>query len=415
MDTNSSLLKSMRTMTEGVISSAPFDKTRKAQILLINSDNTCKIKMDGVEYPRVKVYGNVSGLTINQIVRVIIPENQPSQMFILSPIANVNDLGKFGIGTITPYAGKIGGNWDEDFPPPNGWLLCDGSAVSRTTFDKLFEVIGTTYGAGDGSTTFNLPNLSGRTAFGVDSGDADFDLGDTGGSKTHTPNGTVGGHTLTTAEIPAHTHGSSGEHKHSIYYRNTLGTGSAVGLTSESFSTGTSSLAMETGGAHTHTSVGGGGSHNHPFTGTSQNTMPPYLTLNFIICYKPIGGNGGGGGTGGSASWGNIGGTLSEQTDLQNALDGKQRLLESGNNIKTINNQSILGTGNLIVDGDKAFLYTQSVPSDTWVITHNLNKYPSITVTDSAGSIVVGEYTYLSTNQVQCSFSGEFSGKACLN
>lgn len=95
MDTNSSLLKSIRTMTEGVISSAPFDRTRKAQVLSIDSDSTCKIKMDGVEYPRVKVYGNISGLTINQIVRVIIPENQPSQMFVLSPIAmdKVNPTG----------------------------------------------------------------------------------------------------------------------------------------------------------------------------------------------------------------------------------------------------------------------------------------------------------------------------------
>ncbi len=49
---------------------------------------------------------------------------------------------------------------------PKGWLVCDGSAVSRTDYDELFEVIGTTYGAGDGSTTFNLPNLIDRFAEG---------------------------------------------------------------------------------------------------------------------------------------------------------------------------------------------------------------------------------------------------------
>ena len=49
---------------------------------------------------------------------------------------------------------------------PKGWLVCDGSAVSRTEYDELFEVIGTTYGAGDGSTTFNLPNLIDRFAEG---------------------------------------------------------------------------------------------------------------------------------------------------------------------------------------------------------------------------------------------------------
>lgn len=45
---------------------------------------------------------------------------------------------------------------------PDGWLLCNGAAVSRTTYSKLFNIIGTRYGAGDGSTTFNLPNLDGR-------------------------------------------------------------------------------------------------------------------------------------------------------------------------------------------------------------------------------------------------------------
>lgn len=49
---------------------------------------------------------------------------------------------------------------------PDGLLECDGSAVSRSTYADLFDVIGTTYGAGDGSTTFNLPNLSGRVAIG---------------------------------------------------------------------------------------------------------------------------------------------------------------------------------------------------------------------------------------------------------
>lgn len=51
---------------------------------------------------------------------------------------------------------------------PTGWLLCHGQAVSRTTYADLFTAIGTAYGSGDGSTTFNLPDLRGRTAFGLD-------------------------------------------------------------------------------------------------------------------------------------------------------------------------------------------------------------------------------------------------------
>ena len=67
------------------------------------------------------------------------------------------------------------------------WLLCDGSAVSRTEYSKLFNAIGTTYGSGDGSTTFNLPNIAGKMIIGYKQDDEDFGtLGATGGSKTHT-------------------------------------------------------------------------------------------------------------------------------------------------------------------------------------------------------------------------------------
>lgn len=78
------------------------------------------------------------------------------------------------------------------------WLLCDGSAVSRIEYSELFNAIGTTYGSGNGSTTFNLPNISGKMIIGYDADDTDFDsLGATGGSKTHTQ---------TVNEMPSHTH-----------------------------------------------------------------------------------------------------------------------------------------------------------------------------------------------------------------
>lgn len=64
-------------------------------------------------------------------------------------------------GVVFPYAGPI---------PPTGWLLADGSAVSRTVYARLFTAIGTTYGAGDGSTTFNLPELRGEFLRGLDNG-----------------------------------------------------------------------------------------------------------------------------------------------------------------------------------------------------------------------------------------------------
>lgn len=65
---------------------------------------------------------------------------------------------------------------------PNNWLLCDGRAISRTTYSELFKVLGTTFGSGDGSTTFNLPNRKGTVGIGKDENDTDFNtLGKTGG------------------------------------------------------------------------------------------------------------------------------------------------------------------------------------------------------------------------------------------
>lgn len=88
-------------------------------------------------------------------------------------------------GIVMPFAGSVA---------PQGYLFCDGSAVSRTTYATLFAVIGTTYGSGDGSTTFNVPDLSGRVVIGVSGTHA---LASTGGSETVT---------LVESELPAHTH-----------------------------------------------------------------------------------------------------------------------------------------------------------------------------------------------------------------
>ena len=65
--------------------------------------------------------------------------------------------------------------------------------------------------------------------------------------------------------------------------------------------------------------------------------------------------------------------------------------------------------------GDKSYVHTQSTSSSTWTITHNLNKYPAVSVIDSAGTEVMGDVLYMSTNKVKISFSGAFSGKAYFN
>ena len=81
------------------------------------------------------------------------------------------------IGTILPYTGS-------DSELPTGYMLCDGAELSRTDYSDLFAVIGTSFGAGNGSSTFNLPNLKGKVLTGLDSNDTDFaSMGTTGGSK----------------------------------------------------------------------------------------------------------------------------------------------------------------------------------------------------------------------------------------
>lgn len=77
---------------------------------------------------------------------------------------------------------------------PSGFFVCDGSAISRTTYSDLFDAIGITYGSGDGATTFNIPNLVGRVAVGTSNG---MTLGSTGGSESVT---------LTVNELPSHVH-----------------------------------------------------------------------------------------------------------------------------------------------------------------------------------------------------------------
>lgn len=106
--------------------------------------------------------------------------------------------------------------------PPAGWLLCDGSAVSRTTYAALFAVIGSTYGAGDGSTTFNLPDTRGRVVVGQGTHADVATLGASDGvavasrrpKHAHT-NGLSAGHNLTLPDHwhnvydPSHSHTSS--------------------------------------------------------------------------------------------------------------------------------------------------------------------------------------------------------------
>jgi microcystin-dependent protein len=156
-------------------------------------------------------------------------------------------------GAVLPYAGSSA---------PTGFLLCYGQAISRSTYADLFSAISTTYGTGDGSSTFNVPDLRGRVAAGQDdmggssanrltdqTGGLNGDtLGDTGGSETHT---------LTTAQMPAHTHTVAAQQQVSGDSTNRGGSGQ-----------------LGAAATITSSSTGGDGAHNN---------VQPTIILNYII------------------------------------------------------------------------------------------------------------------------------------
>lgn len=143
-------------------------------------------------------------------------------------------------GLIVPFAGSVA---------PAGWLIANGALVSRTTYYRLFGVFGTRYGAGDGTNTFALPDLKGRIPVGVDTAQSEFTpLGLVGGAKTHT---------LTTDQMPSHTH---------LYSTNAANaqftTGGGTGMDIRQTNNATSSP------------TGGGQAHNN---------LQPYIALHYLI------------------------------------------------------------------------------------------------------------------------------------
>ena len=191
-----------------------------------------------------------------------------------------------------PFAGTVA---------PQGCLFCDGSAVSRTTYVALFGVIGTTYGEGDGSTTFNIPDLSGRVVIGVSNSHA---IGTTGGSETVT---------LTADQLPSHVHevpqhghendiaAKTPELTHSITqpsytYNSPKRIKKASFFSSSPFrSTSTATASRTTNvsvSAHSASACTQGGSISKCDAfysgscggGNPHNNMQPYASVNYLIC-----------------------------------------------------------------------------------------------------------------------------------
>lgn len=196
-------------------------------------------------------------------------------------------LAVVGGGSSTPYDAEAGMVMAFGGPtPPEGWLFCDGSLLSRTAYPELFAAIGTTYGNGDGSTTFPLPNYKGRVLVGRDTAQAEFDvLGEVGGAKTHT---------LTVGEIPAHQHieGYAGVNATAAYGVSTAPAGNLNGQSGTSTSN------------HANSSLtGGGGAHNN---------LQPYAVSNYIISTgKGVGGGSAARSSGGTTPYDALPGIIS--------------------------------------------------------------------------------------------------------
>lgn len=156
-------------------------------------------------------------------------------------------------GTVVPFAGTSA---------PTGWLFCFGQAVSRTTYADLFTALGTTFGVGDGSTTFTLPDLRGRIPGGKDDmgGSAASRLTTGGSGVNGTTLGASGGaetHTLSSAQMPSHSH-------------------TVAATTNRENASGGSGTVAVVGGVSTMTS-------NTEGSGSSHNNTQPTIVLNYII------------------------------------------------------------------------------------------------------------------------------------
>lgn len=232
--------------------------------------------------------------TLNTIRAPIIENNVETSTEAIMP---TNPSTEFLTGTIQIYAGNT--------TPPKPWLFCDGSRISRTEYERLFNIIGETYGAGDGRDTFNLPDLRGRVTVGVDP----LEIYGVGLNKL----GSVGGqfvHQLTIDQIPAHNHSagslstsSDGNHSHSINdpghdhggktenlgpfgsgrwgMVTKGGSGSDQSSHSHTIPRGQTYITINTDGSHVH--MVDSGHTGSVGLGQEFSLMQPYQTVNYII------------------------------------------------------------------------------------------------------------------------------------
>lgn len=266
------------------------------------------------------------------------------------------------IGTLQPYLG---------LKAPNGYLICDGSLISKTVYSDLYVICGSLFGT-ETSTHFYLPDLRGKTIAGYNADDSTLNtIGKLLGSASHAH--TTGNHTLTIAEMPAHTH-QDGKNDEGI-------TAQTGGSTSAVMHWDSKSCELPT------TSTGGGQAHNHGDTGASSSYQPT-MVANWIVKAKIL-----------VPVTGVIEDTLNS-TSTTNALSANQgRLLN--NTLHTVNNYAhALRTG----------IYMQGTSGGALITFDNANLYNMMQVrlwgngygANPVDTIVQGYHYEYVGNFIQC-------------
>ncbi len=187
-----------------------------------------------------------------------------SQLNSINNVLLLTSVASTAVGTITQFAGTTA---------PGGWAICNGDAISRTLYSALYDVIGITYGSGNGTTTFNLPDLRTRVPVGLNSSGTFNILGVTGGAETVT---------LDTTMIPSHTH---------LQYSDTTAANLAPPYSTGTALTNTNTPAKNTvqasvNGNYVTTSTSGTatvGLTSATGGGLAHNNLQPYIVVNYII------------------------------------------------------------------------------------------------------------------------------------
>lgn len=213
----------------------------------VNPENEYLVVDVTYDVEGLKVFENATSHDTYEVrkVKIVKSDTLPSGGIILADLKRFYDIIRTNIdtersGVVKDFAGNT---------IPSGYLLCDGSAVSRTTYAALFSAIGTIWGVGDGSTTFNLPP-AGKFSVGFDALEVDYDaVGKTGGEKEHT---------LIIDEMPEHTH---------PYW-------TPSGVSDTDRGTLSSTFSVDTGVAADTSAVGGDQPHEN---------RPPYAVFKKII------------------------------------------------------------------------------------------------------------------------------------